>query len=88
MTWSTKTENALIFYQIISTNFSKKCMEISLENLYVELGDYRIRSSKDRVAMIQSLVFEKINWKKSKAKKNAVHMEKSALQLGMKRSKN
>ena len=39
----------------------------------MNLGTTGLRSSKDRVAMIQSkLVFEKINWKKSKAKKNAV----------------
>ena len=29
--------NALIFYQILSTNFSRKCMEISLENFYVDM---------------------------------------------------
>ena len=66
-------------------------MEISLENLYVNLGTTGLRSSKDRVAMIQSkLVFEKINWKKSKAKKNAVliYIKKSTIQLGMTRSKN
>ena len=31
-------ENALIFEQILSTNSERKCMEISLENLYVDLG--------------------------------------------------
>jgi len=30
--------NALIFEQIFSTNFVRKCIEISLENLYVDLG--------------------------------------------------
>ena len=29
-------ENASIFKQILTTNFSSKCMEISLENLYVD----------------------------------------------------
>ena len=33
-----KRENALIFYQILSTNSWRKCIEISLENLYVDLG--------------------------------------------------
>ena len=31
-------ENALIFYQILSINSLRKCMEISLENLYVDIG--------------------------------------------------
>ena len=31
-------ENALIFEQILSTNSVRKCMEISLENLYVDPG--------------------------------------------------
>ena len=31
-------ENALIFYQILSTNSLRKCTEISLENLYVDTG--------------------------------------------------
>ena len=31
-------ENALIFYQILSTNSLRKCIEISLENLYVDIG--------------------------------------------------
>ena len=31
-------ENALIFKQILSTNSFKKCMEISLENLYLDVG--------------------------------------------------
>ena len=30
--------NVLIFYQILSTNSLTKCMEISLENLYVDIG--------------------------------------------------
>ena len=36
----TKNEkgNVLIFYQILSTYYLRKCMEISLENLYVEIG--------------------------------------------------
>ena len=35
--WSQR-EKSLIFYQILSTNFLTKCMEISLENLYVDIG--------------------------------------------------
>ena len=31
-------ETALIFKQILSTNSLRKCMEISLENLYVDIG--------------------------------------------------
>ena len=31
-------ENAFIFYQILSTNSLRKCMENSLENLYVDVG--------------------------------------------------
>ena len=32
-----KRENALIFYQILSTYSLRKCMENSLENLYVKI---------------------------------------------------
>ena len=31
-------ETALIFKQILSTNYLRKCIEISLENLYVDTG--------------------------------------------------
>ena len=31
--------NDLIFYQILSTNSLRKCMEISLENFYVDIGN-------------------------------------------------
>ena len=31
-------ENALIFYQILLTHSLRKCIEISLENLYVDIG--------------------------------------------------
>ena len=31
-------KNALIFYQILITNSLRKCMEITLENLYVDIG--------------------------------------------------
>ena len=31
--------NALIFYQILSTNSSRKCIEISLENFNVDIGN-------------------------------------------------
>ena len=33
-----KRENALIFYQILSTNSLRKCIETSLENFYVNIG--------------------------------------------------
>ena len=33
-----QTENASIFYQILSSNSLKKCVEISLENLYADIG--------------------------------------------------
>ena len=35
--WS-QIEKYLICYQILSTNSLRKCMEISLENLYVDIG--------------------------------------------------
>ena len=31
--------NDLIFYQILSTNSLRKCMDISLENFYVDIGN-------------------------------------------------
>ena len=31
-------EKALIFYQILSTSYTRKCMEIRLKSLYVDLG--------------------------------------------------
>ena len=31
-------ENTLIFYEILSTNSLRKCMETSLRNLYVDIG--------------------------------------------------
>ena len=34
----TKGENALIFYQILSTNSSRKCKVIRQENLYVDIA--------------------------------------------------
>ena len=30
--------NALMFEQFLSTNFVMKCLEISLENLYADIG--------------------------------------------------
>ena len=35
-------ENALIFFQILSTNSLRKCVDISLENLYMDIGDLRV----------------------------------------------
>ena len=31
-------KDALIYYQILSTNSLRKCMEINLENFYVDTG--------------------------------------------------
>ena len=31
--------NDLTFYQILSTNFLRKCIEISLDNFYVDIGN-------------------------------------------------
>ena len=31
-------ENALIFYEILSTYSLRECIEITLENLYVDIG--------------------------------------------------
>ena len=39
----TQEKNALIFYQILSTHSLRKCMEISLENLYVDTGAQRVK---------------------------------------------
>lgn len=33
-----KWENASIIYQILSADFTRKCMEIDVENLYVDIG--------------------------------------------------
>lgn len=54
------------------------------------MGYSRCFSNTNKMAMIQSLVFEKKNWKKSKVKNNAVliYVEKTKIQLGMTRSKN
>ena len=32
-----KAKNTLIFYQILSTNSLRKCMEISVENLFLDI---------------------------------------------------
>ena len=40
--WSWR-EKSLIFYQILSTNFLRKCMKISLENLYVDIAVWRVK---------------------------------------------
>ena len=34
--------NVLIFKQILPTNSVRKCMEISLENLYLDIGALRV----------------------------------------------
>ena len=39
-------ENGLIFKQILSTNSLRKCMEISVENLYSGIGSKRIKGVK------------------------------------------
>ena len=39
-------ENCLILKQILSTNSLRKCMEISVENLYVDIGAKRIKEVK------------------------------------------
>ena len=41
--WSQR-EKSLIFYQILSTNSLRKCIEISLENLYVDIGAKRVKA--------------------------------------------
>ena len=33
-----QSEIGLIFYKILSTHSLKRCMEVSLENLYVDIG--------------------------------------------------
>ena len=38
-------ENSLIFYQILSTDSFSKCIKISLENLYVDIGAKRINET-------------------------------------------
>ena len=43
MKWTPK--NALIFKIILSTNPLRKCMKISLENLYVDIGADRIKGN-------------------------------------------
>ena len=39
----------MIFYQILSTNSKRRCMEISLENLYVDTGAYRVNETPSTV---------------------------------------
>ena len=39
-----KEENVMIIYQILSTHSLQKRMEISLENLYVDIGAYRVNN--------------------------------------------
>ena len=44
----TQVKKALIFYQILSTNSLRKCMEISLENLYVDIGAKKVKKESTR----------------------------------------
>ena len=37
MNWLQR-DQTLIFYQILPTDFLRKCMEISMENLYADIG--------------------------------------------------
>ena len=41
-------KNALIFYQILLTNYFRKCVEITMENLHVDTGTYRIKGAMSR----------------------------------------
>ena len=41
-------KKSLIFYQILSTNSLRKCMEISLENLYVDIGAKKVKKESTR----------------------------------------
>ena len=36
-------KKAVIFYQILSTNSLRKCMEISREKLYVDIGATKVK---------------------------------------------
>ena len=40
-------ENALIFNQVLSTHSVRKCMEISLENFFVDIGASRVNRELD-----------------------------------------
>ena len=55
--------NDLIFYQILSTNFLRKCIEISLENFYVDIGNKRGREVRYFViwAPIGRVLFNKLS---------------------------
>ena len=48
-------ENALIFYQILSTNSLRKSVDTSLENLYVDIGDLRVM----RKTAVESCLYKK-----------------------------
>ena len=39
-------ENSLIFCQILSTKSLKKCMDDRLENLFTDIGAYKVKNLK------------------------------------------
>ena len=53
----------MIFEQIRSTNSLRKCMEISLENLYVDTGAYRVKQlgpGRKESICVPRILFKKI----------------------------
>ena len=55
-------ENALISYQILSTNSLRKSVEVSLENLYVDIRTKRV--NKERAKMVVSPSIKRAIWGK------------------------
>ena len=43
--WSPTEDIILIFNQVLSTSLLRRCMEISLENLYVDIGSQRVKTT-------------------------------------------
>ena len=39
-----KGKNDLIYYRILLANYLRKCVEISLENLYVDIGAEKVNN--------------------------------------------